>query len=222
MHARTRICLHGIAEGILAGPQHARAGTIRLRVLQGGFGTVTEPLVRVAGTELVTPDGGRLPLRGTFAELAEAAGVTFTVPDIYPDHAPVAPDDEVEVDPAEAARLAAWWERGRQGLAAFAPGQQPVLWPEHFDLAVEVGEVTYGVSPGDTSCELPYAYVAPWERDHLDAAFWNASFGALRTIEEMPTPDALAHFFRLGREQAATTGRGEAAVRREPGRADPV
>jgi hypothetical protein len=222
MHTRTRICLHGIAEGVLAGPQHARTGTIRLRVLQGGFGTVAEPLVRVSGTDRVAQDGRRLPLRGTFAELAEAAGVTFTVPDIYPDHAPVAPDDPVEVEVGEAARLAAWWERGRQGLVAFAPGQQPVLWPEHFDLAVEVAEVTYGVSAGDSTCEQPYAYVAPWARDHLDAAFWNAPFGALRTIEEMPTPDALAHFFRLGREQAATAGRDEAAVRREPAGADPA
>jgi hypothetical protein len=199
----TRTSLHGIAEGVLAGPQLARSGTIRLRVLQGGFGTVSEPMVRVSGTDLVLADGRRVPLRGTFADVAAEAGVTFTVPDIYPDHAPVAPEHLVRVDPHEAARLAAWWERGRQALLAFAPGQQPVLWPEHFDLAVEVREVTYGVSPGDSFSPEPYAYVAPGSRHQLSGPFWDAPFGALRTWDTMPTPDSLSHFFRLGQEQAA-------------------
>jgi hypothetical protein len=42
------------------------------------------------------------------------------------------------------------------------------LWPEHFDVAVELGDeaagrrATYGVSPGDELHPEPYAYVAPW------------------------------------------------------------
>jgi hypothetical protein len=203
MAAPTRISLHGVAEGILAGPQYVRAGTIRLQVLPGGFGTVTDPLVRVVGTDLVLADGRRLPMTGTFAGLAEAAGLTFTVPDLYPDHAPVGADDPIEVDAREAARLSAWWERGRQALASFAPSERPVLWPEHFDLAVEVGQVSYGLSPGDAYCEQPYAYVAPWAGDRLDTSFWNAPFGASRTIEDLPAADDLTRFFRLGQEQAA-------------------
>ena len=39
---------------------------------------------------------------------------------------------------------------------------QPVLWPEHFDLAIDVDEVNYGVSPGDGYHGAPYAYVGPW------------------------------------------------------------
>jgi hypothetical protein len=203
MRERTRVSLHAIAEGVLAGPQFVRSGTIRLRVLQGGFATVAEPWYRVAGTEVVLPDGTRVPMAGTFAELADAAGVTFGVPPIYPDHAPVAPDDRVEVDPQEAAALAAWFERGRQALAAFAPAEQPVLWPEHFDLAVTVREVNYGVSPGDSFSSEPYAYVGPWSFTDPGTPFWNAPFGAVRSLAEVPTPDSLARFFRSGQEQAA-------------------
>jgi hypothetical protein len=201
----TRTGLHAVAESVLAGPQYLRSGTIRLRVLQGGFGTVTEPVLRVAGAELVRGDGGRVPLRGTLAQVAEAAGVSLTVPDIYPDHAAWPPDVPLEVDPLAAAHLAAWFERGRQALVALAPAQTPVLWPEHFDLAVVVGEVTYGVSPGDEYSLAPYAYVSPPVPDP-DSPFWNAPFGALRTASELPTPDSVLHFFRTGHEAAARAG----------------
>lgn len=42
------------------------------------------------------------------------------------------------------------------------------LWPEHFDLAVEIGaeaagqRAAYGASPGDELHPEPYLYVAPW------------------------------------------------------------
>ena len=42
------------------------------------------------------------------------------------------------------------------------------LWPEHFDLAVELGSeatgarAAYGLSPGDEHHAEPYLYVAPW------------------------------------------------------------
>ena len=35
------------------------------------------------------------------------------------------------------------------------------LWPEHFDIAFEDQEVTYGGSPGDENHDEPYLYVAP-------------------------------------------------------------
>jgi hypothetical protein len=49
---------------------------------------------------------------------------------------------------------------GNGALMAFSR-QQPVLWPEHFDVAVTVAGVNYGVSPGDSYHPLPYAYVGP-------------------------------------------------------------
>jgi len=38
--AMTRLALHGAAELLLAGPQHRTHGTIRLRIVPGGFATV--------------------------------------------------------------------------------------------------------------------------------------------------------------------------------------
>jgi hypothetical protein len=203
MDERTRRSLHAVAESLLAGPQLLRSGTIRLRVLQGGFGTVTEPTYRVAGTDLVTPEGRRVPLQGTHTEVAAAAGLSVSTPDIYTDHAELGADEPLQVDPAAASLLATWFERGRQALASTAPGEVPVLWPEHFDLAVTLQQVNYGVSAGDGYSAAPYAYVGPWSFGGAQSPFWNAPFGASRSIDELPTADAVARFFRNGREQAA-------------------
>lgn len=202
----TRVSLHAIAEGVLAGPQYELSGTIRLRVMQGGFATVAEPMLRVAGDDLVRPDGRRVHLTGSFAEVAEQVGVSFVVPDVYDDHAPVHPSDPVAVDVRAAASLAAWFDRGRQALSALAPAQVAVLWPEHFDLAVTVDEVNLGVSPGDDYCDEPYAYVGPWGHDPLaapfaESPFWNAPFGATLTVDAAPDAQAVARFFRSGLTQ---------------------
>ena len=61
---RTRTALHGVAELLLADPQYAASGTIRLRVLTGGIATVSAPELRLEGSELVGPDL-RQPLAGT-------------------------------------------------------------------------------------------------------------------------------------------------------------
>src|SRR3954468_10434317 len=76
--ATTRRSLHGIAELVLAGPQHRASGTIRLRVTPGGLGGAASEL-RVEGAELVFPTG-RVPLAGSCRELAAAAGVEVGAP----------------------------------------------------------------------------------------------------------------------------------------------
>lgn len=202
-HSRTRISLHGVAEGLLAGPQYERSGTIRLRVLQGGFATVAEPMLRVSGDQVVGADGARVPLTGTFGAVAESLGVPFVLPDLYGDHAGVGESDTVEIDVAAAARIAAWFERGRQALTTVARAQAPVLWPEHFDLAVTVDEINLGVSPGDGFSSEPYAYVGPWDFDadaepYADSPFFSAPFGAALRIDAAPDADALARFFAAG------------------------
>lgn len=200
MDETTRRSLHGVAELLIAGPQHRAHGTIRLRVTPGGFGGVAVDL-RVAGADLVW-DGGRAPLAGTYRALAAAAGVEPGPPEgVYHDTSGVGPDDEIAVDPAAAARLADWFARGDAGLRAFAPEQTPVLWPEHFDLATSVDEVNYGVSPGDAGHPEPYAYVGPWAP--REGPFWNAPFGALRPASELPDAAAVAAFFAEGRAAAA-------------------
>ena len=57
------------------------------------------------------------------------------------------------------------------------------------------------MSPGDSGHPLPYAYVGPWTP--REGEFWNASFGAVRTAEQLPDADAVAAFFAAGRAAAA-------------------
>jgi hypothetical protein len=204
--AQTRRSWHGVAELVLAGPQYRRSGTIRLRVVPGGFATVREPDLRVDGTDLVAAD--RLSLDGrTCADLAGAAGADVGVPEgLYHDHSGVAADEPLRVDAAAAAHLAACFAAGDAALRALAAAAgadaTPVLWPEHFDLGVTLDEVNYGLSPGDGYLGEPYVYVGPWKARR--GGFWNAPFGAARPARELPTVDALTEFFATGRDRAAT------------------
>ncbi|HWD81124.1 MAG TPA: hypothetical protein VG497_19660 [Kribbella sp.] len=191
--AVTRRSLHGVAELVLAGPQYRNGGGIRLRVVPGGFGT-QDGTRRVDGDVLVTP-AGRLPLTGTYADLATAAGVEASrLDDVYSGGPKIAADERLEIDPAAARLLADAFSRGDAALRALAPDQTPVLWPEHFDVGITVGEVNYGVSPGDDYLPEPYAYVGPWTPRVGD--FWNAPFGAARPLAELPD---LQEFFTTGR-----------------------
>jgi hypothetical protein len=156
---------------------------------------------RVEGGELVGPDR-RVPLTGTIADVSEAAGVEAGAPSIYSDHADLADDAPLAVDPAAAAELADWFARGAAGLRAFAPDEEPVLWPEHFDLGIAVDEVNYGISPGDGGHATPYAYVGPWTK--REGPFWNVDFGSLCTADQLPDVEAVAAYFGAGRSAAAS------------------
>ena len=144
-----------------------------------------------------------MPLTGTIADVAAAAGIEAGVPEIYGDHADFAADATLAVDPAAATQLADWLGRGDAGMRAFAPAQEPVLWPEHFDLGVAFDEVNYGISPGDSGHEAPYAYVGPWTQ--RSGPFWNVSFGSLRPAAELPDAESVAAYFAAGRDAAAST-----------------
>ncbi|HTK66912.1 MAG TPA: hypothetical protein VL595_31350 [Pseudonocardia sp.] len=195
----TREHLHGIAELLIAGPQHRAHGTIRLRVTPGGFGGVKSD-VRVEASDLVWP-GGRAPLTGTCRELAEVAGIDIGRPEgVYTDTSALDPDTPLAVDPTAATVICDWFGVGDAGLRRFAPDAEPVLWPEHFDLGISLDEVNYGISPGDAGHPGPYAYVGPWEP--RQGEFWNVSFGALRPAADLPDADAIAAFFAAGREAA--------------------
>jgi hypothetical protein len=198
--AATRRTLHGIAECVLAGPQHRRTGELALRQTPGGFATIAEPDLRVDGRELVVDGARRIPLAGTFDFLAQAAGVEFgEAADLYHDHAGVGPDDDVSLDDQAVRMITDWYAVGADALAAFAPDLPARLWPEHFDLAVDLDAATYGVSPGDTYHSMPYAYVSATVP--APDAFWNAPFGAIRAADELPTPDAVVDFWRAGRRR---------------------
>jgi hypothetical protein len=202
---RTRRAWHAVAELVLAGPQHRRSGTIRLRVTPGGFATVAEPALAVAGGSVVAEGvagGAPVPMDGrSCAELAATLGLDAGAPaGLYAGGSGVAPDERLDVDAAAAAALAAALARGEEALRRLAPDIVPVLWPEHFDLGIAVDEVNYGVSLGDGYCPEPYAYVGPWRP--RAGAFWNAPFGAARPLREL-TGDLLDFLAEGGRRAAA-------------------
>jgi len=198
---RTRLALHGIAELVLAGPQYAESHDIRLRVTPGGFGTMTTPDLRVDHLELVTPTT-RLPLGGTFAELARAAGLEARrLRDVYSGGPEIRPEDPVVIEPDAATVVLDAFAIGDVALRTFAPDLEPVLWPEHFDVGITRAEVNFGLSPGDAQISEPYAYVGPWTP--RTGAFWNTGFGAARTLTRLGGADSLVAFFTEGERLAA-------------------
>jgi hypothetical protein len=189
----TRLSLHAVAELLLAGPQFAQSKSIELRATQGGFGTVAAPDVRVERTSLLY-DGAVVALTGrTVAEVAREAGIhPRSLDDIYSGGCGLTVEHTLTVGETAAAELAEAFRRGDEALAAFAPDAARVLWPEHFDIGITVDEVNYGVSPGDSYLEVPYAYVGPWEPDKFTDSFWNAPFGSARPLLEIG--DVAAYF----------------------------
>jgi hypothetical protein len=163
----------------------------------GGFGTPVfewegaTHQVRVEGTELVRETDGE--------EEREGLGV----------------------DAASADALARWYEFGREvldrlrGEANVSEGAtKPILWPEHFDVAIEMGEeaagarATYGFSPGDENHPEPYAYVAPWTAQGADD-FWNArgfegaELGYAELLASEDPGKVALDFMRSGRDALA-------------------
>ena len=195
----TRRALHAVSELVLAGPQYARSGSIELRVLPDGFGTHLAPDLRVTeGGVLV--DGRTEPVDGrTPRSLATACGVEARgLEDVYADGSGVGVDDPLVADGDAVRRLLAAFVTGRAALVALAPAQEPVLWPEHFDVGITVGEVNYGVSPGDALIPVPYAYVGPWSPPAADD-FWDQPFGAARDLDSFADAAAVQAFFEESR-----------------------
>ncbi len=210
--ATTRGAWHAVAEHVVAPVRHRAVRRIGLQVTPGGFGTgplpdVTE--VRVAGGELVV-GSTHAPLT-TLGDAARAAGLDGPVDlGLYAAQTPADPDRALTVDPAAADALAAWYALGAAVLArwrAEAAGETPTdatLWPEHFDLALDLGaeghRANYGASPGDPANPLPYLYVGPWEARAGD--FWDAGTYARLPYDELRSstdPEARAlEFFARG------------------------
>lgn len=199
--ARTRTALHAVAELVLAGPQYRASGTIKLHVSTGGFRTWAEPALSVVGTDLAAK-GVQMPISGrTARELADAAGVDAGAPaDLYGDGSGARVDDELVLDAPAAERITGALALGDAALRLLAPDAEPVLWPEHFDVAIRVDDVNLGVSPGDTFLDEPYAYVGV---DPVPAGdpYWNAPFGVVAPVSAFDDPAALREFFEDARRR---------------------
>ena len=77
--------------------------------------------------------------------------------------------------------------------------------PEHFDIGIAAAAINYGASPGDESIPVPYVYVGPHGGPPPGHDFWNAPFGAYRTIHEIRTAEHALAFFRAGRDRVLAT-----------------
>ncbi|TVZ05530.1 hypothetical protein EAS64_13440 [Trebonia kvetii] len=200
--ALTRRSLHGVAELVLAGPQYRATGRLRLGVVPGGFATTLMPRLRVDGSGVSDSEGATAAIHGrTPRELGAELGVAAGRPEgAYEGGSGVEPDETLAVDPGQAGLILEALALGHDALVAFAAGESPVLWPEHFDVAIRVHEMNFGVSPGDGFIEEPYAYVGV--ASPPAGEFWNAPFGAAVPLRDLPDALAVAGFFTEGRERA--------------------
>jgi hypothetical protein len=219
--AATRVALHRLAEHVISPARRHANGKIGLRYTRGGFGTPffgEDVQVRVAGSELVVDVGGvqrRAPI-STLDAAAEFVGLSRLPEDLTLGGEPL------EVDPTASAFLGDWYGFAASVLEELreeaGPARDPSrvqLWPEHFDLAVELGleaedsRAAYGLSPGDEQHPEPYVYVAPWVApppgELWQAAGFNGaemSYGELLTASDQR--QAVLEFLRM--RLAALTG----------------
>ncbi|HLB22379.1 MAG TPA: hypothetical protein VK605_09710 [Solirubrobacteraceae bacterium] len=184
----TRQALHSLAERVIAPARQAANGKIGLRFTRGGFGTPffgADAQVRVAGEQLVVQQGGQERAE-PIASLAQAAahlGEQLLPGGVAGEDA----GDELAVGAAASTLLGEWYGFGasvleelRAGVGDEAEPSRVQLWPEHFDLSVELGaeaegkRAGYGASPGDELHAEPYLYVTPWS-EQPDGELWQAS-----------------------------------------------
>ena len=204
----TVAALHRVAEQVIA-PARKPDNEIALTATPGGLGTPVFPYggvdhqVRVHGAELVHRAGDE-ERRAPLTTLEDARQLVVEL-------VPAGPlgDTPLDIDPDAAARLADWYAFGASVLEELvASTAAPVLWPEHFDIAIERDEVNYGFSPGDADHAEPYAYVGPWTAPP-PGELWNASGfpGAELTYAELQSaPDqreAALEFFSTRKEALA-------------------
>lgn len=216
-YAATRRSLHAVAEHVLCAARHAAVGRIGLRAAPGGFGTPhfgDDRRLLVVGIDLVREQYGEresAPLK-TLAGAAEFAGVGLGAPtEVFTASTAFAAEEVLRLDAADAAVVAGWFALGDHVLsrwraersAAGDTAARVQLWPEHFDLACDLGDevagsgANYGFSPGDSAIGEPYVYVGPWAtaRPGADpASFWDQPWGAsLRRSQLVGVDDPAAH-----------------------------
>jgi hypothetical protein len=202
-----------VAEHVLAPARYRATKRIGLRATPGGFGTPPfgdGERIRVDGDELVDEHGGET--RRTPLTTARAAGAFVGIepglpPGIYEPATVLRADEPLDIDPDAAHALGEWYALANAALgelgsryASTVPSEIQ-LWPEHFDLACDLGDTdagtraNYGASPGDTTVAEPYLYVSPWDAPRRTGRFEQFPFGAAlqyRDLRDAADPGAAA------------------------------
>jgi hypothetical protein len=224
---RTLDAWHTLAERVVATARHRANGKIGLRWALGGFGTPffgDDEQLRVTGHVLVRLVDRQLDVHQieTLGGAAAFAGVEPAIPGgLFEPTTNGDPARPLVVDRAAAHVLAEWYGFATSVLAQLrvdvaAPTPSLVqLWPEHFDLAADLGTPrgNYGASPGDAAHPEPYLYVGPWELEDVDRsdAYWNEPFGAslpyAALIDAADQRKAALDFFHAGAARLAAQPR---------------
>ena len=214
----TRNSWHSLAEHVLTKARHSHTERIGLRPHAGGFATPhfgddRRVFVDASGIHLEQfGDVASVPFT-TLSAAAAFIGIEAGAPvDVFAPSTPCDLDARLTVDDQSMHILGDWFAFGGEALrqlrAAHADDNPSLvqLWPEHFDLAVDFGDVNdrtranYGASPGDGAIPKPYLYVGPWEMtDKTDDPFWNQPWGTALAYDALcAAPDPLgaaASFF---------------------------
>ena len=188
----TRRALHQLAFYAMAPARHTVTGKMGLRYTHGGFGTPffgADEQVRFENGYIVrqTDRVASRPVT-TLADAVEVCGIPYRRVwfDGFKDTLdPIDANARLDIDSASVASIAEWFGFGTSVLEQLrrTPGALEVsrvqLWPEHFDLAIEMGpgetRASYGASPGDDHHLEPYLYVSAEQSIDRSNPFWNDS-----------------------------------------------
>ncbi|HYW29375.1 MAG TPA: hypothetical protein VE824_06185 [Gaiellales bacterium] len=225
-YAPTRDALHRLAVYVISPAQRLVNGEIIMRPTPGGFSTFEFGDKRTVGVrgDLLVVDGAEHPI----TSLRAAAGLVGIEPDVgqqeqfdVPPHGDL--DETLAVDRDAATALGDWYAFAAGALEALGAGASADddasivrLWPEHFDVAIDLGDgagghrATYGASPGDRHHAEPYLYASPWA-GRIDGFFDDPEFkGAtlLRSQLEREADPARAavEFLREARRRVQAHG----------------
>lgn len=207
-YSTTRDALQRVAVHVLARRRKDLIGKFGLRAGPDGIGTPASgpehEVLRTSGSLLLRERTGAEASTSsidlstaTLRTAAAFADVDLGAPlDIGHDTPPVGdPDIPLGVDDAAARAVGRWltfaWPILDATIAAVGARAAPKvvqLWPEHFDAGCDIAagstRTNLGASTGDDHVDQPYLYVGPWQPPAEDP-FWNASFGAVLTYEEL-------------------------------------
>jgi hypothetical protein len=212
--AATRTALHVVAERVISPVRQRANGKIGLRWTSGGFGTPffgADAQIRVDGGQLVVQVGGeeRRSELSSVRDVAAAVGFDLT------GAVEEAADQPLQIDVRASRFIGDWFgfttsvlEQLRAEAADESEPSRIQLWPEHFDVSVEIGNESaeqragLGGSPGDESHPEPYLYVTPWTARPVGELWQARGFpGAEMSFAELlAAPDqraAALEFFRV-------------------------
>lgn len=226
--ASTRRSWHLLAAHVVAEERFRRVGHSGLEPTPSGFRTpADEPVgVEVDVDQLLVRTAHEVARRPVTTVGDAQAWILGEVgpprwgeqPGLHDPPARVPGETLLPIDPAVARWLGSWFSLGAAVLRELVADPVsteagvPTLWPEHFDVGIELlggnRRASYGLSPGDDTIATPYAYVVPWApaRMATGEARWNdpvlrgASMTARELVAAADPEEVLLTWFRERRD----------------------